>query len=125
VELLRPTLIGMLNLVEEVVGQQRRAQEHVKEVITHRGEWNGDSRECLALRFLEKYVSAVDLKERAMLQPGKFYAPLAIYHDVKGKALVGGRSIWDVSDLFMCYTCALSCPEKWILMATTHSRGIG
>lgn len=109
-ELLQSTLKGMQNRVEEVVGQQKQAHEFVNEVTTHRGEWNEVSRQYLALRFIEKYVDAVGLKDRAALQPGKFYAPLAIHHDVKGKALVGGRLIWDVSE---CSVALLVFSRLW------------
>jgi len=53
--------------------------------------------ESPALRFMERYINAVDSPDRSTTPWNDYYAEMAVYHDTKGDAIIGGWKIWDVS----------------------------
>jgi hypothetical protein len=62
--------------------------------FAHQGPWDAHSRQSRVLRFIEKYVLKVDSLDLASTPSTTFYSPLAILHDNKGDAHLGGSAIW-------------------------------
>ena len=71
----------------------------------HRDD-DGDAKRCpSSLKFVEEYVSAIDSVDRDDVVWERFYADMAVDHDTKGEACIGGRNIWAVR---CCLSLSLS-----------------
>ena len=62
--------------------------------FVHHGPWDSHSRQSQALRFIEKHTLLIDSLNLTSTPSTTFYSPLAMLHDNKGDAHLGGSAIW-------------------------------